>query len=129
MNNTTYKVLKLISGENIICEMSITNSGYEISRPLLMSVVPKFHERGMTESLGLTRWVQPFTEQKYFKIDKHHVIVQCDASPDLVKYYEFVLNKYEEDILENRIDPQEELEEEYAEILDAIEVEQKKTIH
>ena len=54
MNDTTYKVLKLISGENIICEMSITQDGYEISRPLLMQVVPKFHEKGMTESLGLT---------------------------------------------------------------------------
>lgn len=130
MNDTTYKVLKLISGENIICETSITNEGYEISRPLLMQVVPKFHEKGMTESLGLTRWVQPFTKQTYFSINKNHVLLSCDASPDLAKYYEFVMNKYEDDIIGGGIEPSDDIpDEEFIDGLEDIDEDEEITIH
>ena len=95
MIEETYKILKLISGENIICELSQDDGKYEISRPLLMHVRPKMTMAGMTESLMLSRWVQPFTEQKYFEIDPKHVIIMLPASPGLSLYYEDVLNKIE----------------------------------
>jgi len=95
MIEETYKILKLISGENIICELSQDDGKYEISRPLLMHVRPKMTMAGMTESLMLSRWVQPFTEQKYFEIDPKHVIIMLPASPGLSVYYEGVLNKLE----------------------------------
>ena len=95
MNTDTYKILKLISGENIICELSEDNGKYEITRPLLMHVSPKLTVTGMSESLMLSRWVQPFTDEKYFKIDPKHVIIMLPASPGLSIYYEGVLNKLE----------------------------------
>jgi len=95
MNTDTYKILKLISGENIICELSEDDGKYEISRPLLMNVHPSVTQRGMTESLMLSRWVQPFTEQKYFEIDPKHVIIVLPASPGLSVYYEGVIDKLE----------------------------------
>ena len=95
MNTDTYKILKLISGENIICELSEDDGKYEISRPLLMNVHPSVTRRGMTESLMLSRWVQPFTEQRYFEIDPRHVIIVLPASPGLSIYYEGVLDKLE----------------------------------
>jgi len=95
MNTDTYKILKLISGENIICELSEDNGKYEITRPLLMHVSPKLTVTGMTESLMLSRWVQPFTEEKYFEIDPKHVIIMLPASPGLSVYYEGVLDKLE----------------------------------
>ena len=95
MNTDTYKILKLISGENIICELTEDDGKYEISRPLLMHVHPNITIGGMTESLMLSRWVQPFTEQKYFKIDPKHVIIMLPASPGLSVYYEGILNKIE----------------------------------
>ena len=95
MNTDTYKILKLISGENIICELSANNGKYEISRPLLMHVSPKLTVTGMSESLMLSRWVQPFTDEKYFEIDPKHVIIMLPASPGLSVYYEGVLNKLE----------------------------------
>ena len=95
MIEETYKILKLISGENIICELSQDDGKYEISRPLLMHVRPKMTMGGMTESLMLSRWVQPFTEQKYFEIDPKHVIIMLPASPGLSVYYEGVLDKLE----------------------------------
>lgn len=95
MNTDTYKILKLISGENIICELSEDNGKYEITRPLLMHVSPKLTVTGMSESLMLSRWVQPFTDEKYFEIDPKHVIIMLPASPGLSVYYEGVLSKLE----------------------------------
>ena len=95
MITDTYKILKLISGENIICELAEENGKYEISRPLLMHVHPNITMAGMTESLMLSRWVQPFTEQTNFEIDPKHVIIMLPASPGLSVYYEGVLNKIE----------------------------------
>ena len=96
MNTDTYKILKLISGENIICELSEDNGKYEITRPLLMHVSPKITVTGMTESLMLSRWVQPFTEERYFEIDPKHVIIMLPASPGLSIFYEGVMNKLED---------------------------------
>ena len=95
MNTDAYKVLKLISGENIICELTEDDGKYEISNPLLMHVHPAITKSGMSESLMLSRWVQPFTEQESFAIDPKHVIIMLPASPGLSIYYEGVLNKIE----------------------------------
>ena len=95
MNTDAYKVLKLISGENIICELTEDDGKYEISNPLLMHVHPSISKSGMSESLMLSRWVQPFTEQESFAIDPKHVIIMLPASPGLSLYYEGVLNKIE----------------------------------
>ena len=128
MNTDTYKVLKLISGENIICELERTIGGtYEISRPLLMHVRPSITVSGMTESLMLSRWVQPFTEQKSFEINPKHVIIMLPASPGLSVYYEGVLNKLEEggeEIAVTKIDE----DEIYEELLEELETE-SSSIH
>ena len=128
MNTDTYKVLKLISGENIICELEKTIGGtYEISRPLLMHVRPSITVSGMTESLMLSRWVQPFTEQKFFEISPKHVIIVLPASPGLSVYYEGVINKLEdsgEEVALNNIDE----EEMYDELLEELETD-SKSIH
>ena len=127
MNTDTYKILKLISGENIICELSEENGKYEISKPLLMSVQQKETRTGMTESLELSRWVQPFTEQKIFAIDPIHVIIMLQASPGLSIFYENVIYKLEDreetSIIDNYTD-----DDIYDELLDELETD-NKSIH
>lgn len=127
MNTDTYKILKLISGENIICELSEDNGKYEITRPLLMHVSPKMTMTGMTESLMLSRWVQPFTEEKYFEIDPKHVIIMLPASPGLSVYYEGVLNRLEDPEELSTMDDINE-EEIYEELLDELDTD-SKSIH
>ena len=124
MNTDTYKILKLISGENIICELSEDNGKYEISRPLLMNIQSRVNHTGMTESLMLSRWVQPFTEQRYFEIDPKHVIIILPASPGLSVYYEGILNKLDNTDDEPFVDDFED-EEIYEELLDELETESK----
>jgi hypothetical protein len=120
MNTDTYKILKLISGENIICELSEENGKYEISRPLLMNIHSRINSTGMSESLMLSRWVQPFTEQKCFGIDPKHVIIMLPASPGLSIYYEGVLNKLDNSEFNDIND-----EEIYDELLDELEIPSK----
>ena len=127
MNTDTYKILKLISGENIICELSEDNGKYEITRPLLMHVSPKITVTGMTESLMLSRWVQPFTEEKYFEIDPKHVIIMLPASPGLSIYYEGVLDRLEAPEELSTMDDINE-EEIYEELLDELDTD-SKSIH
>ena len=125
MNTDTYKVLKLISGENIICKLTEDDGKYEISRPLLMHIHPNITVEGMTESLMFSRWVQPFTEQKYFKIDPKQVIIMLPASPGLSVYYEDILNKIEGST--ERIPLLDQINEEdiYDELLEDLEPESK----
>ena len=132
MNTDTYKILKLISGENIICELSEDEGQYEISRPLLMHVHPKMTMTGMTESLMLSRWVQPFTEERFFKIDPRHVIIVLPASPGLITYYEGVLDKldgpeWESEIATSKFDDVHD-EDVYDELLEELETE-SESIH
>ena len=92
-----------------------------------MHVRPSITMSGMTESLMLSRWVQPFTEQKSFEINPKHVIIMLPASPGLSVYYEGVLNKLEEggeEIAVTKIDE----EEVYEELLEELETE-SSSIH
>ena len=99
MNLDSYKVLKLSNGEMIVCEINSYNDGmYDIMNPLRMDVVPVVkREGGMHETLNLSPWMQHFTDQKYFNIDKNQCILIADASVGLSKYYEYVMLRIDEE--------------------------------
>ena len=132
MIDTEYKVIKLVSGENIICEMPDYDTHYEICNPLLMNVVPKINRGAMTESLALTRWVQPFTEQKYFEIEKSKIILTARASAGLCIYYEKCLQAHDAWINEAPdVGELDEIENEelYEELLEELEDNEDKIYH
>ena len=63
-----------------------------------MDVVPiKSRRGGIGETLNLTPWMQHFTDQKYFNIEKNQCILIADASVGLSKYYEYVMLRIDED--------------------------------
>ena len=97
MNTTeaTYKVLKLLNGEEIICQLSegIVNDSYEITHPLKMQVESRLTKQGPVDSLNLSRWIGPYTEQSLFNIKLSHVLTVADASEGLSRYYEHVRNE------------------------------------
>ena len=89
-----YKIVKLTNGEDIICIVkNELGEECEISYPLLMQTLPRRTPKGFVESLSLSRWLQPFTEESLFKIKNDKIILMTDASPGLCKYYEYVLSK------------------------------------
>ena len=88
----TYKVLKLLNGEELICELEdgVVDDSYEITHPLKMQVESKLTRQGPVDSLSLSRWIGPYTEQSLFSIKTAHVLIVADASEGLSRYYEHV---------------------------------------
>ena len=128
MNTDSYKVLKLSNGEMIVCEINAHDDKmYDIMNPLKMDVVPIQSRSGIGETLNLTPWLQHFTDQKYFNIDKSHCILIADASVGLSKYYEYVMLRIDADWdgTDNLI-PEEDMDEEvYDDLLREAKVDSK----
>jgi hypothetical protein len=88
-----YQVIKLTSGEDIICNLKESDNNYllQVKSPLKMEIVNRVTKSGMMEALALTRWVQPFTEQENIMINKSTVVTMVPASSGMSRYYEYVL--------------------------------------
>jgi len=99
MNTSPCKIVKLSNGEDIICIIENNEPGKEckVSYPLLMQIIPQQTPKGFVESLRLSKWVQPFTDSSFFEIKSNNIILVADASPDLCRYYDHVLEKMDED--------------------------------
>ena len=100
---------------------------YDIMNPLKMDVVPIQSRSGIGETLNLTPWLQHFTDQKYFNIDKSQCILIADASVGLSKYYEYVMLRIDADWdgSDNLI-PEEDMDEEvYDDLLREAKVDSK----
>ena len=92
--NTNYQILKLSNGENIICDIKDQNESdiiLEVTAPLKMDIMSRATQKGIEEGLALTRWVQPFTDEKYIAINKATIVTMVPASLGMSKYYEYVL--------------------------------------
>ena len=91
--NNNYKVIKLSNGDDIICKMvNHVGDKYVIGEPLKMQVHDD-ETLGNENSLSLTAWLAPFTENKTFEIKESHIIVITDASFGLTSYYKILLNE------------------------------------
>ena len=110
MNN--YRILRLTSGDEIVCEaLSEGDRNLTVRSPLAIVNVAKVVGDDVEESLSLQRWVH-FAESDEFNIDKSQVIVNTGASIGLQRFYEYVLAKLDSDE-----DYSEEVDEEYEELM------------
>ena len=130
--DTPYKIVKLTNGENLICEINddVDNGEYKINFPLKMEVRSTVTKEGVVDSLNLSRWIGPYTEQSFFSIKRDHVLIIADASPGLSKYYEHVMREIKQlddpekrSVLDNIRD-----EDVYDELLEELETD-NNTIH
>ena len=136
-------IVKLSNGEDIICQVvDDTGPQLKISSPLKMDTIVRTTTKGVVESLSLARWVQPYSDEQYFNIEKNSIVIMTPASAGLARYYEYVLNnihnmqlikkgpsKKELKVIEEEMDLEEELvsSEDLEAILDNFST--KKTIH
>jgi len=89
--DTPYKIVKLTNGDDIICEVDDHDDiEYKINFPLKMEVSSMTTKEGQVDSLNLSRWIGPYTEQSFFSIKRDHVLVIANASEGLGRYYEHV---------------------------------------
>ena len=124
---TNYSIVKLSNGEDLICRViEKTDSDITIQSPLKMESVNKITQAGISEHLSLVRWLQPFSDEKDYKIEKNSIVISTPASIGLSKYYEYVLKKMNELPIQNP--KEEELKEIEKEIDEDIDL-SKVTIH
>mgnify|MGYP003322068195 CR=1 FL=1 len=103
-HDSQYKIVKLTNGENIICKLISDNEKLKVSHPLRLDVVHHMTQKGMAESLNLSRWLQPFSDQQVYTINMSHVLTIANVSLGLERYYEHVLRKIEDlDYQENKM--------------------------
>jgi len=92
-------IVKLSNGENIICNVVGDTDGHiEIESPLKMETISRVTKSGVVESLSLGKWLQPFSDEKTFSLNKNLVIINLPVTVGLGKYYEFILKKMDIDI-------------------------------
>ena len=98
----SYQVIKLANGEDIVCNLvKRFGSKIEVTSPLRMDTITKETAKGTMESLALSRWVQPYSDEKVFNIESNSVVIMTPASVGLSRYYEYVLKKRGESILQS----------------------------
>ena len=91
-------IVKLSNGENLICNVvSDTDKHIEIESPLKMETISRVTKTGVVESLSLGKWMQPFSNENTFSLNKNTIIVNSPVTVGLGKYYEFVLKKMDID--------------------------------
>ena len=87
--DTPYKIVKLTNGDDLICEVNDCDDvEYKIIFPLKMEISTMQTKEGVVDSLNLSRWIGPYTEQSFFSIRRDHVLVIANVSEGLGRYYE-----------------------------------------
>ena len=96
-----YSVLKLSNGEDIVCRIvEASKEKVKVEDPLLLDVQQITDKQGkIKESVGLIRWIKPFTEEEEYFIEKNSIVITVPASIGLSKYYEHVLKRLDQPVI------------------------------
>ena len=93
---SSYQIIKLKNGEDLICNVLDNENGrLKVSSPLKMETVNRLSKKGLTESLALTRWIQPYSDEEHFFIEANSIILMAPASIGMSRYYEYVVKSYD----------------------------------
>ena len=114
-----YSVLKLSNGEDIICRIvDSSKEKVKIEDPLLLDVHQITDKQGkIKESVGLIRWIKPFTEEEEYFIEKTSIVITVPASSGLSKYYEHVLKRLDKPVIRETL-PDEIIEDDLDQMTD-----------
>tara|TARA_Y100000389_G_scaffold188776_1_gene211724 strand:- start:199 stop:627 length:429 start_codon:yes stop_codon:yes gene_type:complete len=93
---SSYQIIKLKNGEDLICNVLDNENGrLKVSSPLKMETVNRLSKKGLTESLALTRWIQPYSDEEHYFIESNSIILMTPASVGMTRYYQYVLKSYD----------------------------------
>ena len=130
-----YSVLKLSNGEDIVCRIvEASKEKVKVEDPLLLDVQQITDKQGkIKESVGLIRWIKPFTEEEEYFIEKTSIVITVPASIGLSKYYEHVLKRLDKPVIRETL-PDEIIEDDLdqmtdEEIIELMEDVKTRTIH
>ena len=92
MTEPQTKIMKLTSGEEIICDVISDEHPrtFSVKMPMKVMTVPKATPNGIEEALSLTRWIH-FTETNVYDVPKTQVLAIADASIGMKKFYSYCI--------------------------------------
>ena len=115
-----YKFIKLNNGEDIVCMIEnnvISETQIKVLHPLRLQLMPKMLTGTQEDAIGLSHWMHPMSEAVSFELSLKDVLLISDASPGLIKYYEYVLTQMRNNGFED-LDNIDDDEETYDELFD-----------
>jgi hypothetical protein len=84
----TQQIIKFNSGDQVICDVIKDSGDYlSIENPMKMDTVPRVTRKGIVESLTLSRWLYPYSEQKICKVRKDSITTIMSASEGMKTFY------------------------------------------
>ena len=94
-NTYPYKVLKLTSGEDVICKiLKEFSDALVIERPMSIAENMQFNEElgEVVNQTGLQRWLN-FTNDTEFVVAKDKVLAVANLAPEVTYYYKHLVEK------------------------------------
>ncbi len=106
-SNEPFKVMKMVSGEDVICKITEEyTDAVIVEHP--MSVVKQqiiqHEQQNIVEHTGLQRWMN-FTRDHHFVISKEKILSFGDLAPEVKLYYKHILKRLEH---EESLEPESE---------------------
>ena len=94
MTEPEVKIMKLSSGEEIICCLVADEHPrtFNVRYPMKVMTVPRVTDGDIEESLSLVRWIH-FAEDMVADIPKGQVLAVVNASIGMKRFYEYCINK------------------------------------
>lgn len=97
MEENNYKVVKLITGEDIICYISYESSDYIVmNKPYIVRQIP-LSLNSNESHLSFSNW-NPFSRDENFKVYNTQVITVSSCKNDIANFYLKISNNYDDDI-------------------------------
>lgn len=98
--NKDIKVIKLINGDDIVCEMPTGENQLpdksvliRLHKPLQVRYVPQMTKKGIRDYIALTKWAA-YTNDQVITIPKDKILTITQASQEMVKSWEHISRTY-----------------------------------
>lgn len=99
--NDNIKVIKLMNGEDIVCEL-VTGKHQlpdksplvRLDRPLQIKYIPSMTSMGFKDYVALIKWVS-YTNDKIITIPKDKIVTITKASDEIIKSYNAIKTDYD----------------------------------
>lgn len=96
----THQIIKFSSGDEVVCDVIQDAGDYlTVENPMKMYLTPRVTKHGIVESLTLSKWLHPYTEQKVLKIRKDSIITIVSVSEGMKTFYRRQLEINQKEVL------------------------------
>lgn len=89
--------IKLTNGDNIVADITKTTKGdfTTLVNPFKMDTKPMISNEGIIDTLSLSSWLHPYSEDTKIRIMKSAIVTIVPASPGLKTFYKKQLTNFQ----------------------------------